>query len=70
MVFKQVMNLATLVALNSLEKRDSAITKVISQINIKYPTQPNDLTDLYSCQLNSGTNETCSCTLPIPGAML
>lgn len=34
------------------------------------PTQLNDPTDLFSCQWNSGTNETYSCTHPLPGAML
>lgn len=51
-------------------KRDSAITNAIFKINIKSPTQLNELTDLFSCQWNSGTNETYSCTHPLPGAML
>lgn len=50
-------------------KRDSAIINAIFQINIKSPTQLNELTDLFSCQWNSGTNETYSCTHPLPGAM-
>lgn len=51
-------------------KRDSAIINAIFQINIKSPTQLNELPDLFSCQWNSGTNETYSCTHPLPGAML
>lgn len=69
-VFKQVMKLGTLFAMDSLEKRDSAITNAIFPIKIQYPTELNDLTNLFGCQLYSGTNETYSCTYAIPDALL
>lgn len=64
------MKLGTLFAMDSLEKRDSAITNAIFLIKIEYPTELNDLTNLFGCQLYSGTNETYSCTYAIPDALL
>lgn len=64
------MKLGTLFTMDSLEKRDSAITNAIFLIKIQYPTELNDLTNLFGCQLYSGTNETYSCTYAIPDALL
>lgn len=47
------MKLGTLFTMDSLEKRDSAITNAIFLIKIQYPTELNDLTNLFGCQLYS-----------------